>query len=195
MLGGQRWNFLAGALDVVTHELTHGVTDYSSQLIYQDESGALNESFSDMMGTGSEFYHQPSKADYVIGEDVITPGGLRSMQSPSAYGDPDHYSIRFTGGEDNGGVHTNSGIPNHVFYLAIEGGRNRVSGISVTGVGAANRDQIEKVAYRAFTQMLPASADFATARAAMIQAARDLFGASSAAATAVTQAWDAVGVQ
>jgi thermolysin len=117
------------------------------------------------------------------------------MQSPNAYGDPDHYSIRFTGSADNGGVHTNSGIPNHVYYLAIEGGRNRVSGLQVQGVGGTNRDQIDRVCYRAFTQMMPAGADFSTARAVMIQSARDLFGAGSAPETAVTQAWNAVGVQ
>jgi thermolysin len=196
---GQSWNYLAGALDVVGHELTHGVTDYSSRLIYQGESGALNESFSDMMGTAIEFFFQPAgvgplKADYILAEDVITPFGLRSMANPNAFGDPDHYSIRFTGSQDGGGVHTNSGIPNNAFFLAIEGGTNRISGVHVTGVGGANREQIEKVFYRAFTQMLPASANFKTARSATIQAARDLYGAGGAVESAVTQAWTAVGV-
>ncbi|HET9317935.1 MAG TPA: M4 family metallopeptidase [Vicinamibacteria bacterium] len=194
---GQRVEYLAGALDVVAHELTHGVTDYTSGLIYQGESGALNESFSDMMSAGAEFYFSgraPGQADYLLGEDVFVPGGIRSMQNPFAYGDPDHYSIRFTGPEDNGGVHINSGIPNHVFYLAVVGGTNRVSGLPVTGVGQANIEQIEKVMYRAFTAMLPSSASFSTARAATIQSARDLYGAGSPAERAVTQAWNAVGV-
>jgi thermolysin len=194
---GQRVEYLAGALDVVAHELTHGVTDFTSGLIYQNESGALNESFSDMMAAGAEFYYQgtaPGSADWLVGEDVFVPGGIRSMQNPSAYGDPDHYSIRFTGTEDNGGVHINSGIPNHVFYLATVGGTNRVSGVAVTGVGQANIEQIEKVMYRAFTAMLPSSASFSTARAATIQSARDLYGANSPAERAVTQAWNAVGV-
>lgn len=199
VFNNQSWNYLAGGLDVVAHELTHGVTGYTSDLIYQGESGALNESFSDMMGTSAEFFFQPGgigplKADYLLGEDVVTPGGLRSMSAPTTFGDPDHYSVRFTGSGDNGGVHINSGIPNHVFFLSIEGGRNRVSGIQVTGVGGANREQIEKVFYRAFTQMLPRSANFKTARAATIQAARDLYGAGSAAESSVTQAWTAVGV-
>ena len=116
------------------------------------------------------------------------------MANPLAYGDPDHYSRRFTGTADNGGVHINSGIANHAFYLAIEGGTNRTSGLSVQGVGGGNREQIERVFYRAFTQMLPANATFAVARAATIQAARDLFGANSNAERAVTQAWTAVGV-
>ena len=101
------------------------------------------------------------------------------MANPGAFGDPDHYSRRYLGTRDNGGVHTNSGIPNHAFYLAIEGGTNRTSGLSVTGVGGANREQIEKVFYRAFAFMLPANATFSTARAATIQAARDLYGATA----------------
>ena len=198
--GGQTWDFLSGALDIVTHELTHGVTEYTSNLIYRNESGALNESFSDMMATGAEFFFQsagsgPMQADYSLGEDVIRPGGVRSMANPRLFGDPDHYSQRFTGTADNGGVHINSGIPNQAFYLAIEGGTNRTSGHSVQGVGAANREQIEKVFYRAFTQLLPANATFAVARAATIQSARDLYGASSAAERAVAQAWSAVGVE
>jgi Zn-dependent metalloprotease len=198
-LGGQSWNPLSGALDVVGHELTHGVTQFTSDLIYQNESGALNEAFSDIMGTSIEFFFQPAgsgdlRADYLCGEDVVRPGGLRSMENPQAYGDPDHYSRRFLGTADNGGVHINSGIANQAFYLAIEGGTNRTSGLGVQGVGAANRDQIERVFYRAFTQMLPRNATFSLARAATIQAARDLFGASSNAERAVTQAWTAVGV-
>lgn len=197
--GGQRINYFSGGLDVVAHELTHGVTEFTSNLIYQNESGALNESFSDMMGTAAEFYFQTTgsgtlKADYLLGEDVATPGGFRSMANPAAYGDPDHYSRRYTGTADNGGVHVNSAIPNQVYYLAIEGGTNRTSGLSVQGVGQANRDQIEKVMYRAFTRLIPANATFAVARAATIQAARDLYGTSSAAERAVTQAWTAVGV-
>jgi bacillolysin len=190
---GQHVNYLAGALDIVAHELTHGVTDYSSSLIYQGESGALNEAFSDMMGTAVEFAFQPAKADYLLGEDVFTPGGLRSMQNPRAYGDPDHYSIRYTGTADNGGVHINSGIANNAYYLAIEGGTHR-TGAVVQGVGGANRAQIERVFYRAFTAFLTPSATFSQARAATIQAARELYGSSPAVEAAVTQAWNAVGV-
>ncbi|HXW05399.1 MAG TPA: M4 family metallopeptidase [Vicinamibacterales bacterium] len=198
-LGGQVWDFTSGALDIVAHELAHGVTDYSSALIYRNESGALNEAFSDIMAVGAEFFFQQAgsgsrQADYFIGEDVIRPGGIRSLATPQAFGDPDHYSLRFTGTADNGGVHTNSGIPSHAFYLAVEGGTNRTSGQTVQGVGADNRVQIERVFYRAFTQMLPAGATFATARGATIQAARDLFGSGSPPERAITDAWSAVGV-
>ena len=198
-LGGQHFRSFSGALDVVAHELTHGVTQYTSRLVYQQESGALNESFSDMMGTSAEFFFQapgsgPMRADYLLAEDITSPGAVRSMDDPALFGHPDHYSRRYTGPLDGGGIHINSGIPNHAYYLAIEGGRNRTSGLPVEGVGAANRDQIEKVMYRAFTLMMPARADFATARAVTLQSARDLHGAGSAAERALTQAWTAVGV-
>jgi thermolysin len=203
-VGGQTVAPLAGSLDIVAHELTHGVTSSSSNLIYMNESGALNEAFSDVMGTAVEFFFQPvgvgiGQADYLLGEDSFrTPGGgpngTRSLVNPAALGYPDHYSIRYTGTADGGGVHFNSSIVNHAFYLAIEGGRNRVSGVTVQGVGAANREQIERAFYRAFVFLLPASANFSTARAATIQAARDLYGPTSTAAQAITQAWTAVGV-
>jgi Zn-dependent metalloprotease len=151
------------------------------------------------MGTGAEFFFQqpgngPGRAEYLMGEDIASIP-IRDMMTPASLGDPDHYSNRFLGPEDNGGVHINAGIPNQVYVLAIEGGTNRVSGLSVQGVGGNNRDQIERVMYRAFTQMMPSQADFSTARRVTIQAARDLLGAGNSAERAVTQAWTAVGVQ
>jgi thermolysin len=169
-------------------------------LIYRNESGALNESFSDVMAVSVEFYYQQAgsglrQADYLIAEDTWRPGGIRSLADPRLYDQPDHYSKRFTGTDDNGGVHINSGISNNAFYLAVEGGVNRTSGQAVAGVGPANREQIEKVFYRAFTAMMPANASFGTARAATIQAARDLYGPGNAAERAISQAWSAVGVR
>ena len=200
-LDAQQVNFLAGALDIVAHELAHGVTDFTSSLLYLDESGALNEAFSDIIGVGAEHYAEPLRqfkggkaANYLIGEDVFVPGGLRSLENPVLFGDPDHYSLRFLGTADNGGVHTNALIVGHAYYLAIEGGTNRVSGLEVNGVGAANREQIEQVFYRAFTLLLTRESDFSAAKVATIQSARDLFGLGSTAEHAVSQAWTAVGV-
>jgi Zn-dependent metalloprotease len=204
-LNGQNYNYFAAGFDVVAHELSHAVTEFTSNLIYQNESGALNESFSDMMGTGAEYYVRATgrsdrAPDYLIGEDIVTPAragaltGIRSMSDPRSFGDPDHYSIRYTGPEDNGGVHINSGIPNHAFFLAVEGGTNRTSGMSVTGVGGGNREQIERIFYRGFTSYLTPNATFAQARQATLRAASELFGDSSAAFRAVQQAWTAVGV-
>lgn len=198
-VGGLHYYPFSGALDVVAHELTHGVTDYTSNLIYSGESGALNESFSDMMGAAVEFYFQPlgtgvGQADWLMGEDIARPGGIRSLAAPNTFGDPDHYSLKYTGTGDNGGVHINSGIVNQMYYLAIMGGTNRVSKQQVTGVGFDSRAQIENVIYRAFTVLMPANANFSIARAATIQAARDLYGTNSAAERALTAAWSAVGV-
>ncbi|HZT75221.1 MAG TPA: M4 family metallopeptidase [Vicinamibacterales bacterium] len=193
----------SAALDVVAHELTHGVTAYTARLNGYpfSDAGALNEAFSDMFGTATEFFYQPVgtgplKADYLIGEDLVAPFGaatylVRSLSNPLAYGYADHYSQRNPAGE----VHQQSTIASHAFYLAIEGGTNRTSGLSVTGVSAANRDQIEKAFFRALTVLLPSNATYALTRDTTIQAARDLYGSGSAAERAITQAWDAVGVQ
>jgi bacillolysin len=195
---GQNFTFMSGALDIVAHEIAHALTEH---LAYVDEPGALSETFSDVIGTSVEHFFQPAggsrgTADYFIGEDVANFGALRSMAQPSAINSyADHYTTRYRGEADNGGVHANAGIGNNVFYLAIEGGQNGTSGLAVTGVGAKNREQIEKIFYRAFTLMLPANATFSVARAATLQAARDLYGAGSAAETALRQAWTAVGVQ
>jgi Zn-dependent metalloprotease len=153
-----------------------------------------------MMGTSAEFFFQaagsgPVKADYQLGEDITTPGAVRSMDNPALYGHADHYSTRYQGPLDGGGIHRNCSISNQVYYLAIEGGTNRTSGLRVEGVGGANREQIEKVMYRGFTLMMPSDADFATARRVTVQSARDLYGAGSPAERAMTQAWTAVGVQ
>jgi bacillolysin len=206
---GQHWDYTSGALDIVAHELTHGVTDYTSNLEYVNESGALNEAFSDIMATSIEFYFQPAgsgplKADYLLGEDVVTAyragsrSGIRSMENPALFGQPDHYSKRLIvpadDAHDNGGVHANSGIPNQAFYLAIEGGTNRTSGIRVQGVGAANREQMERVFYRAFAQLMTSNANFSMARSLTLRAAQDLYGAGSAPYNAVLDAWTAVGV-
>ena len=200
---GRSWGFLAGALDVIAHEWTHGVTDFSSNLIYRNESGALNEAFSDIMGAAVEFFNQPAgggrdQADWRIAEDAVlqAPGFLRSLNNPIATGHPDHYSLRrFIGTSiDDGGVHFNLTIATHAFYLAVAGGRNRVSGITVAGVGMANIERMEKVFYRAFTMLMTPNSQFSDARRATLQAAADLYGAGSNDHAQVEAAWTAVGV-
>ena len=198
---GQSVDFFSAGLDIVAHELGHAVTDFTSGLIYQHESGALNEAFSDVLGVGTEFFmaesgrHPSEQPDYLIGEDVLKPGGIRSLAAPRTRGDPDHYSLRFTGAFDNGGVHTNSLIATHAFYLAIEGGVNQTSGIEVSGVGGSSRRQVERAFYRAFVFLLPANATFSMARAATVQSARELAGRSSNLADTIAAAWTAVGVE
>ena len=160
------------------------------------------------MGTSVEFFFQPAgngpmKADYLIGEDIAVGGagradGVRSMANPALFDQPDHYSKRAfsrrTMSTTTAACTSTPASPNHAFYLAIEGGTNRTSGIRVQGVGAANREQIEKVFYRAFAQLMPSNADFSMARAMTLRAAQDLYGLGSAPYNAVRDAWTAVGV-
>lgn len=183
---GVTFRELSGDLDVVAHELSHGVTEATSKLIYSYESGALNESFSDIMGTAVEYYN--NMGNWTIGEDItIGDNGIRNMADPTEDGDPSHYLDRYIGSLDNGGVHTNSGIANHWFYLLVVGGQNanplRASGTDVVGIGLA---QAERIAFLGFTA-LPADATFCTARASTIAV-----GGSYAAN--VADAWDEVGV-
>jgi thermolysin len=177
---------LSGDLDVVAHELSHGVTDATSDLIYQNESGALNEAFSDIMGTSVEYFY--GSGNWTIGED-ITPGdnGIRNMANPGEDGDPSHYDERYTGTADNGGVHWNSGIANHWYYLLVNGGQNAdasyASDSPVTGIGMTAAEQI---AFDGFTA-LNATADFCAARASTMAVA----GQND---VNVGDAWDEVGV-
>ncbi len=189
------------SVDVVGHEITHGLTQKTANLIYARESGAMNESFSDIFGAAVEFYSKKSP-DFLIGEDCYTPAtpgdALRSMSNPPAYGDPDHYDNRLYPGactpgptNDNCGVHSNSGIQNKAFYLLAQGGVHPVSGVAVTGIG---RRSAERIFYRALTLYLFPSANFTDARNATLNAAGDLFGAGSAEYKSTAKAWNAVGV-
>ena len=201
-VGGSQVGPYAGALDIVSHELTHLVANITSGLGIRNEAGALNEAFADIMGTAVEFFFQepgdgPLKADYLIGEDVADPllaGINRSLADPQRFGDPDHLSKFVFGTADNGGVHTNSLIVSHAYYLAIEGGTNRTSGLTVQGVGSAQRIQMTEVFYRTLRDVLPSNATFSLARAATIQTAGEV-DPSGGLASSLTQAWDAVGVR
>jgi Zn-dependent metalloprotease len=193
-------------LDIAGHEMTHGVTQYSANLSYSNESGALNESMSDVFGALVELYADGgvvSGNTWKIGEDAYTPSisgdALRYMDNPHLAGnggytsndDPDHYSERYTGTGDSGGVHINSGIGNHAFYLAAAGGTHHLSGVTVTGIGPSDAG---KIWYRALTVYMTSGTNFAGARTAMLNSAADLFGTSSQQYQTVRTAWCAVGV-
>ena len=188
----------ARSLDVVAHELAHGVTQYASGLVYQDESGALNEHFSDVFGTAITQWvngESPEHADWLIGDEIMGPDlygeALRSMRDPgTAYDNPvlgkdpqpAHYADRFTGSGDNGGVHINSGIPNRAFYLsATELGDTQVAA---------------RIWYHSLHFMKPDST-FAQAAVQVADSARILVKAGAVpkgAAQVVRGAWRAVGV-
>ncbi|AQQ51688.1 M4 family metallopeptidase [Planococcus lenghuensis] len=191
---GDGYNFvpLSGALDVIAHELTHAVTDTSADLVYQNESGAINESMSDIFGTLVE-HHFNNDPDWLIGEDIYTPtisgDALRSMADPTLNGDPDHYSNRYIGTEDNGGVHWNSGISNKAAYLLANGGTHY--NVNVNGIG---NQKVGDIFYRTLTVYLTPNATFSQYRAAAVQSATDLYGSGSTEVASVKAAFSAVGV-
>ncbi|MEI8354702.1 MAG: M4 family metallopeptidase [Deltaproteobacteria bacterium] len=201
-------------LDVVAHEYAHGWTDNSSTLIYEEESGALNESFSDIIGANVEFYGQPDGrsyypgrragyADWLCGEDSwLLSTALRDLRNPSdaltvgqGGEQPSRYhgTYWYTGRNDNGGVHYNSGPQNFAYYLLSDGGSGTNDGLpyNVTGIDATPTVNSRLVAYRTNSYYLTASAGYALARDAWISAAEDL---NAAWVEPVKAAWDAIGV-
>ncbi len=184
-------------LDVCGHEFTHGVTGNSAGLVYQNESGALNESFSDIMGMSIDWWSRPNQANWDLGEQMSVSGKpFRSMSNPNSANQPDTYkgTLWESGSADNGGVHTNSGVQNFWYYLLCVGGsgtNDNSKSYNVTGIGMA---KAEKIAYRTLTVYLTSSSDYAAARTYSIQSAKDLYGDCSPEIIAVTKAWYAVGV-
>ncbi|MCC5476088.1 M4 family metallopeptidase [Streptomyces barringtoniae] len=193
------------ALDVAGHEMTHGVTSKTAALTYSGESGGLNEATSDILGTMVEWYaNNPSDpGDYLIGEKIVKSGfghtALRYMDKPSKDGNSADYWSSSVGNLD---VHYSSGVANHFAYLLAEGsGPKTINGVSydsptsngstVTGIG---RDKVGKIWYRALTVYMTSSTNYAGARTATLNAAKDLYGAGSTEYNAVAAAWSAVNV-
>jgi vibriolysin len=190
---------LGKSLDVTVHELTHAVTENESDLIYSNESGALNEGMSDIFSAYCEAWNQSWAIDaavWMIGDDVWTPGtsgdALRYMANPTQDGSSrDYYPERYTGSSDNGGVHWNSGIANLAFKLLSTGGthpRNKTT-VNVTGIGI---QKAGKIFYEANANCMTSSSNFAAAKTCTEQRAEAVYGAAEKAS--VTQAWEAVGV-
>jgi len=191
------------SLDVAGHEMSHGVTEHSADLTYEGESGGLNEATSDIFGTMVEFFaaNPDDVGDYLIGEefDLKRHLGLRRMDNPASDGSSLNCWSPAAGDVD---VHYSSGIGNHFFYLLAEGsGAKTLNGVSynsptcnastVSGIG---RDDAARIWYRALTVYMTSGTDYHGARTASLNAARDLFTASSVQYNAVTTAWSAVGV-
>jgi Zn-dependent metalloprotease len=188
-----------GSLSVIAHELGHGVIDDEGGLVYQGQSGALNESIADVFGALAEQHHlgqTAGEASWLIGEGIFTDAvqgrALRSLAAPgTAYDDdvlgkdpqPAHMRDYVVTSDDNGGVHINSGIPNHAFY--------RVA----TALGGHAWERAGLIWYRALTSgTLPATADFATFARATVTAAIAEYGEGSEEAAAVRAGWTDVGV-
>ncbi|UCH63925.1 MAG: M4 family metallopeptidase [Fidelibacterota bacterium] len=195
--GNAVWSDLV-SLDVVGHEFSHGVDQYSADLEMINESGALDESFADIHGTMVEFYVEgASSGDYYIGEDFIPAGGrLRNMSDPHTENDPDTYGTNdpfwYTGPNQSVLVHTNSGVQNYWFYLLAEGGsgtNENNDSYSVIGIG---KDKAAAIAYRNHIRYLWSSSEYADSREGAIWAASDLYGGVEV--TQTLNAWYAVGV-
>jgi Zn-dependent metalloprotease len=195
---GELFQRFTKSIDVIGHELTHGVTQYEAGLIYFGESGALNESMSDVFGSlvKQRVKNQTAdQADWIIGEGLFTPKvkglGIRSMKAPgTAYDDPvlgkdpqpAHYKNIHTGFEDNGGVHINSGIANLAFYLtAME-------------IGGYAWEKAGKIWYISLRDRLRSKTNFKRAAAVMIKVAGELYGIDGKEQKAVQNAWKKVGV-
>ncbi|MDX1830118.1 MAG: M4 family metallopeptidase [Lutibacter sp.] len=193
------------SLDVAAHEIGHAVCTNTANLAYQKESGAMNEAFSDIWAAAVEYYAAPEKSTWLIGEDIerrTTSASLRSMSDPKAEGQPDTYggtnwvSVNCTPTQTNDycGVHTNSGVLNHWFYILSVGksGTNDIgSTYSVTGIGI---DKAAQIAFRLESVYLSANSTYADARTSGIQSAEDLYGVGSPEAIATTDAFYAVGI-
>ena len=187
-------------LDICAHELSHGVTSTSSNLTYSYESGALNESFSDIFGVSTDFFARPGSANWTIGDQSYTPAtpgdGIRYMYNPNLEGDPDTYHGLhwYSGTADNGGVHYNSGVQNFWYYLLCTGGvgTNDIGfAYTVTGITITKARQ---VAYRNNTFYLTSGSQYADAAFYAVKSANDIFGNCSPESFSTKNAWDAVGV-
>ncbi len=195
---GQIFKRFTLALDVIGHELTHGVIEFEAGLAYSGQSGALNESLADVFGSLVKQYRRKQKAeeaDWLIGDALFMPGikakAIRSMKAPgTAYDDPvlgkdpqpAHMRDYVETSDDNGGVHINSGIPNRAFYeLAI-----RLEGFAWDRAGA--------IWYRALTEKLRPTSNFKDAMNVTVQSAGELYGKNSAEQKATREAWSEVGI-
>jgi Zn-dependent metalloprotease len=181
-------------LDVIGHELTHGVTQREANLTYTGQSGALNESMSDVFGSLVKQYHlkqSAAKADWLIGAEIVGPElapALRSMKAPgsanqydSQPADMDHY-LQTT--KDNGGVHTNSGIPNHAFYVTA----TTLGGMAWKAPGSIWYDALLDPAVKPRTT-------FAAFAGVTVRHAGSRYGATSKEADAVRAGWETVKVR
>jgi len=198
---GQRMTYGEGSnlnplvsIDIVAHEIGHGLDEFTSDLIYQNESGAIDESLSDIWGAMVEFYAAPEKETYLLGEDVGNT--FRSLSNPNQFGHPDTYRGEFwwTFAGDNGGVHTNSGVMNHWFFLLAEGGNginDNDDSYNVSGIG---KTKAANIIYHAQTNYFISTTNYAMARELTILAAEELYGSQSLESCNVQNAWYAVGL-
>jgi Zn-dependent metalloprotease len=191
-IGNSAQNQSCATLDVIGHEITHGLVNATSALEYQNESGALNESFADIFGLMTERRALGGVFNWRMGE-LAWPGtnGIRSFDNPNVFQHPSIFGgpFWFTGSGDNGGVHINSSVQNHWFFLLSNGGFQ--NGVVVNGIGL---DNAARIAWNNLTFFLGNWANYNDARNGSINAAIGLFGECSNEVQQVQNAWAAVGV-
>ena len=181
-------------LDICGHEITHGLTSFTANLIYSYESGALDEAFSDIFGTAIEFYAVPELADWTLGEKMGLT--LRSMENPKAFQLPNTYHGQYWQGgfNDDGGVHTNSSVINYWFYLLCQGG----SGVNDNGnsyhVEPIGIDKASKLVFKVLTEYLTPNSQFITLYNYAILVSEEIFGSCSAETQSIGDAFYAIGV-
>jgi Zn-dependent metalloprotease len=194
----QLFNRFTKAIDVVGHELTHGVTQFEANLTYYQQAGALNESFSDVFGSIVKQYHlkqAATDADWIIGEGIFTPNvkgvGIRSMKAPgTAYNDPvlgkdpqpENMKDYVNTSSDNGGVHINSGIPNYAFYVAA------------TEIGGYSWEKAGLIWYVTLKDRMKFDTNFQQCASLTFQVAAEKFGTGSLEQEAVRKGWSAAGI-
>jgi Zn-dependent metalloprotease len=186
------------AIDIIGHELTHGVTQFEAKLVYSNQPGALNESMSDVFGSLVKqryLNHTAAQADWIIGEGLFTSNvkgvGIRSMKTPgNAYDDPvlgkdpqpGHMNDYVNTTSDNGGVHINSGIPNHAFY------------ITAMELGGYAWEKAGQIWYATLRDRLISNSQFQDCANLTYSVAADLYGANSLEQMAVKKGWAEVGI-
>ncbi|HNW89828.1 MAG TPA: M4 family metallopeptidase [Bacteroidales bacterium] len=178
------------ALDICAHEMTHGLDEYTANLDYADESGAMNEGFSDVFGTAVEFYAKPAQANWTCGENIGIV--IRNLQDPNLSGNPDTYLGDYWDFAQE--VHANSTVLSHWYYLICQGGsgtNDNNDAYSVTGIGM---DKASDIAFRMLTVYLTNTSDYMDSRFYAIISASDLYGFCSPEVASVTNAMYAVGI-
>lgn len=196
---------ILAALDVIAHEFGHGVDSAAGNLEYEKESGALDEGFADVWGSTIEADRAPEKQKWLIGEDfvMIEPDGIRSFIEPNMFNQPDTYKGDFwvdtvdctpSSDNDNCGVHTNSGVLNHWYYLVSDGGSGTNDNDYEYAVTGMTIEKAADLVYSVETNYVQSDSGFADVADFTMQEAGVLYGEGSAEVQTVKDAWCAVGV-
>ncbi len=182
-------------LEVVAHEFMHGITDYTSDLIYSSESGAINESMSDIFGKALEFYTTPNEFDWQLGASFIeTPyaESFRSFEDPNSRDHPKFYKGELW--EDGGGVHTNSSVGNHWFYQMVNGGSGMNEAGEAYNIEPLGMDKAIQIVFLTQKSYLTPNSTYPFFYETSIMAAKELYGENAPEVQSVMEAWKAVGL-